>query len=370
MLKIVHLDTGTALRGGQQQLLTLARGLRQRAHQQLIVCPEASPLEAHALEERFNVFALPAHDIGLVHGIVQLRQWLAINPSQVLHAHDGRGQTVAWLASLGMPVSRVASRRVTFLPAGMVSRHLKYGRACHGIIAVSDFVRQLLVNSGVPAAKVETIPDGIEIPAELPSAERRSRIRAQWGFGEQEFLVGHVGAFTWEKGQDIAIEATTRLRDKLPHARLLLVGEGPLQESRGICDKVDRAQGHVRLLGYCQNLSEFFAGLDLFVMPSRSEGLGSSALMAMAHGIPVVATRVGGLPELVEDSKTGWLVRPESPSTLADAVVTAASDRARLRRFGLDARKRARQFSSAIMVERTESVYHRLLANQNKIADL
>ena len=113
------------------------------------------------------------------------------------------------------------------------------------------------------------------------------------------------------------------------------------------------------------NLAGFFAGLDIYAMPSRAEGLGSAALLAMAHGVPVVATRVGGVPEVVEDGRTGWLVPPDSAPALAEAVVAAASDRARLRAFGLQARERARQYASDIMVERTAALYYRLLEAGN-----
>ena len=130
---------------------------------------------------------------------------------------------------------------------------------------------------------------------------------------------------------------------------------------------LDWAGDRVGLPGYVENLSEFFAGLDLYVMPSLAEGLGSSVLLAMAHGLAVVASRIGGLPEVVEEGSTGWLVAPEpggavSPAALAGAIAAAASDRQRLREFGAEARKGARQFSSDIMVARTEALYKRLLA--------
>jgi glycosyltransferase involved in cell wall biosynthesis len=361
-LKIVHLDTGEGLRGGQRQLLLLARGLRARGHRQLIVCPEGSALEVRALEEGFEAFALPAHDPAHAHGVLQLRQVLQTTPYEILHAHDGRGQTLAWLASWGIAVRRVASRRVTFLPQDRWSTRLKYAHTCHATVAVSDYIRQLLIRAGVPDSKIEVIPDGIEIPAELPAAASRLQVRARWGFGEQEFLVGHLGAFTPEKGQDVALDAFLLLADRFPQARLLLAGDGPTRGSPEIVARIEAAHGRARLCGAIENLCEFFPGLDLFVMPSRAEGLGSSALLAMAHGLPVVASRVGGLPEVVEEEKTGWLIPSGSPAALAEAVVAAASDPARLRRFGLNARERARQFSADIMLERTEALYARLLA--------
>lgn len=362
MLRIAHIDSGRELRGGQRQLLLLARELEERGHEQILVCPEGSALEARGRQEGFRVFALPSHDPGNAHGILQLRQQLLAEPCEILHAHDGRGQTLAWLASLGMRVRRVASRRVTFLPEARARQRFIYGRTCHAVIAVSEYIRQLLVSSGVPAAKIAVIPDGIELPAELPPAEVRRRVRAAWGFGDREFVVGHVGAFTPEKGQDIALEAALLLTEMLPQARLALAGEGPLRAALRLEEKVGPAEGCVRLLGYVEELPEFFAALDLFIMPSRAEGLGSSALLAMAHGLAVVASRVGGLPEVVEEGSSGWLVPPDSPQALAEAIVAAASDRARLSRFSANARARARQFSSDIMRERTEALYRRLLA--------
>jgi len=119
-------------------------------------------------------------------------------------------------------------------------------------------------------------------------------------------------------------------------------------------------RNRVRRLGSIDNLADFFAGLDLYAMPSRAEGLGSAALLAMAHGVPVVATRVGGLPEVVEDGRTGWLVPADSPAALADVIISAASDRTRLRTLGFQARERAKQYASDVMVERTEALYYRL----------
>ena len=360
-MRIVHLDTGQELRGGQRQLLCLARGLRERGHEQLIVCLDGSRLEPRAREEGFRIFALPRDDPGHAHGMMQLRQRLLAEPAQILHAHDGKGQTLSWLASLGLRVRRVASRRVTFLP-GAVKRHrFIYTRTCHAVIAVSHYIRALLITAGIPGDKIEVIPDGIEIPAELATRAERARTRAAWGFGEQEFAIGHMGAFTPEKGQDVAIDTLRLLVERLPAARLLLVGNPHSGQRVALGERIKSSGARVRLLGELDELRGFFAGIDLFIMPSRAEGLGSAALLAMAQGLPVLASRVGGLPEIVESGRSGWLVEPGSPQQLADGIIAAASDRARLTEFGLHARERARQFSSDIMVAKTEALYQRLL---------
>jgi glycosyltransferase involved in cell wall biosynthesis len=358
-LAIAHLDTGLSLRGGQHQLLTLARSLAARGHRQLIACPETSSLISAARAEGFATFPLPDHDPGHLHGVVLLRRELAAFRADILHAHDGVGQTIAWLAGAGQGARRVVSRRVTFLPSRRLDYRLKYTYTCQAVIVVSEFVRRLVVESGVPAAKVELIPDGVEIPSALSDAEARRRVRARWKFRPADFVIGHVGAFTREKGQDIAAEAYGEVVKKIPQARLVLAGEGCERARQGL--GAGAAAAGIRLFGPQENLSDFLWALDLYVMPSRSEGLGSSALLAMAHGLPVVAARVGGLPELVEEGRTGWLVEPESPPSLARAIVLAAGDRARLAAFGQNARRRAEDFSAGQMAARTEALYVRLL---------
>jgi len=361
-LRIVHIDTGATWRGGQGQLVKLAHGLRQRGHCQIVVCREESELEARIRADGFPSFTLPLHDPGHVYGIVQLRQLLRLAPCDLVHSHDGRGQTLAWLASMAMPVRRVASRRVAFLPKYRWTYRLKYGSTCDAVIAVSDYIRQRAIDCGVPPSKIELIPDGIEIPPQLPTRELRAQARARWGFGERELLMGHLGAFTPEKGQDVALHALELLKERLPEARLLLAGEGPSLKSPEILQAREAVEDRVRFCGAVRDVSEFFCALDLFVMPSKSEGLGSSVLMAMSFGLPVVASRVGGLSELVVDGCTGSLVEPASPLALAQAIAAAASQRARLQQWGLNARERARQFSVDIMVGRTEALYSRLLS--------
>jgi len=274
-MKIVHVDTGKEMRGGQHQALLLADGLRQRGHEQLIVCPDSSPLEERAGQSGFRVFAMPTHDPGHAPGILQLRQRLNAERFEFLNTHDGKGQTIAYLAAAGSRPRRVATRRVTFLPSGLASflalHRFKYEFTCDGIIAVSQFVRQLLVDSGIPEGKIEVIPDGVVVPAELPGSDVRARARAQWGFDEQEFVVGHAGAFTPEKGQEAAIAAMILLAEKLPNARLVLAGAVPEAAPTHLKALLDRAGARVRLVGYLEDLSGFFAGLDLYVMPSLAE---------------------------------------------------------------------------------------------------
>ena len=324
------MDTEETWRGGQESLLTLARGLRARGHRQTIVCPPGSALAERARSEGF-----PLAKLGL-------------RTADIIHAHGGRAQNTAFWETFGSPIRRVVTRHVAFAPKHPWIHRLKYTWTCHGVIAVSEAVRRGLIESGIPADKIEVIHTGIEIP------EHVSRVSKD--HGSANFVIGHMGAFTKEKGQDVAVAAAALVRQSLPHAKFILAGEGPL-----LSEIRRSAPENVSFPGFLPDRSAFFASLDLFIMPSRSEAWGLAALDAMAHGVPVIASDVGGLPEIVEPGRGGWLVPADDPTALARAITAAASDPDRLRTQRQQARERARLFSVDGMVEPTEAFYRRLV---------
>ncbi len=325
----------------------LARGLRARGHRQIVACRPQTPLAARAGEAGFTV--LPA-------SAWRLRGALA--GCDVVHAHSGHAQTVSFLASAGTKARRVASRYVAFEPRHPAVHRWKYALTCHAVIALSDPVREVLLRAGVPETRIEVIVPGIEMPESVPDAAERAAARARWGFAPEDFVAGHVAAFTAEKGQDVALEAAVLLRESMPRFRLILAGEGPLLAALG-----ERYPGVATMPGYVENLREFFAALDVCIMPSRSEAWGLAALRAMAHGLPVIASEVGGLPEVVEHGVSGWLVPPGDPAALAACIRNAAQPGCAAS-LAQAARERAAQFSAQRTVERTEAFYRRLLAGR------
>ena len=321
-LTITHVDSERAWRGGQQSLWTLAQALRARGHQQIIVCPPDSALAERARAAGFTVAAQPSR------------------AGDIVHAHSGRAQNSAYRATLGSQVRRVVTRHVAFAPSHPLVHRLKYTMTCHGIIAVSDSVREVLTRAGVPSKKIVVIHTGIELPALLPHRPHDT------------FVVGHMGAFTAEKGQDVAIAAAKLL----PRAKFILAGEGPR-----LADLRRGAPSNVSFPGFLEDREAFFASLDLFVMPSRSEAWGLAALEAMAHGVPVIASNIGGLREIIEPGRSGWLFPAGDASALARTIEEASADPARLRKTAVAARERAAHFSIEKMAEQTERFYRSLL---------
>jgi L-malate glycosyltransferase len=271
-----------------------------------------------------------------------------LQPRALLHAHDAHALTLAGLSGwlTGSPV--VVTRRVTF----PLRRPFLWKRACR-IIAISTAVREALINDGLGPGQLVVIPSAID-PAAADSEDLDLRTRL--GISETGQVVVTLGALTPEKDHLTLISAAARLVQELPDLHWIIVGDGPLRpaleqqiENSGVTERV-------HLLGALDEPHRALAGADLFVLSSTSEGLGSSMLAAMARGIPVVATRVGGVPDILGQGG-GVMVKPGEPAELASAVrrvLGNAGLRQQLTRRGQEELER---FSPATVAEQVLSVY-------------
>ena len=362
-LTILHIDTGTAFRGGQQQLLYLAQALAERGHRQTLAGPEDGALESRC-GKGLEFFPFPSHDVGHLFGVIQLRRLIQDRPFDIIHAHDGRGHTVGLLAAWGRKIKHVATRRVLYTNQNRWVAQFKYQRCADALIVVSEAVKRKALESGIAPDNIHLIYDGVKFPVRLPDTEQRRMLREHWGLTERDVAVGHVGYFSPEKGQVVLARAARLLQTQWPDLRFFLAGEGPAQFQAAFLAECGE---NLRWIGFVEDLGSFLAALDLFVMPSISEGLGSSALLAMAYGLPVVASQVGGLPEVVIPQETGWLVEPDSPRQLADLIADAVRDRERLMQMGQQGRRRVQSlFSCRTMVDKTENLYRSLLAKESR----
>ncbi|HEX8985131.1 MAG TPA: glycosyltransferase family 4 protein [Bryobacteraceae bacterium] len=294
-MRILHIDTGREMRGGQWQVLYLLEGLVALGHGVTLLARSGAPLAAAARAKGFDVRA------------ATLAAALGAR-ADVVHAHDARAHLLAAFAR-GVPL--VVARRVAFpLHTGILSRW-KYRRAAH-YIAVSEHVAAVLAAAGIARSRVSVVYDGVP-PA--PSGSPGARIVAPATRDPQ-------------KGSALVEAAAARGRFSVH---------------------------------FSTDLPRDLAGAAVFVYITHQEGLGSGALLAMASGVPVVASRAGGLPEIVVDGETGLLV-DNTPEAIAAAVTRLAQDRAFATRLGAAGRRMVEtRFSVAHMVQGTLAVYHRVL---------
>jgi glycosyltransferase involved in cell wall biosynthesis len=326
-LSLFHIDAGREWRGGQRQSFFLVKELKDKGYPVVFVVQPDSPLHRKAAEAGLPI--LPIRIKGEADFWAALRLSLAMkrHQCQLVHFHDAHSVTVGAAAARRARVPlRFISRRVDFpLKDNAISRR-KYTRDVDAVIAISEGVRRVLLDSGVPASLVHVIPSGIDFSPfrqNLP----RDFLRREFSFAADDFLVGIVAALEDHKGHTYLIQASRILKDQAPKIRIVVVGTGSLRM------ELDR-QAHdlgvddiVFFLGFREDVPRILASLDLFVLCSHLEGMGSSLLDAMASRLPIVATQAGGIPEVVIDGETGLLVASRDPDALAQAVLTLYRDR-------------------------------------------
>jgi len=258
------------------------------------------------------------------------------------------------LSILSMP----APRKVPLLDGlldSIVSRSV-------GVVMPNSIIagRSLSSLHGFPNAKIIAVHTGLDMPANPLSAADRVAFRLSQNIKTDESLLCFVASFEPGKGHEDLLEAFALLLRTQPKARLVLVGDGKTRLQNEALAKRLGLSSSVIFAGYCTDsrVKQWVSACDLFVFPSHWEGLPYSIIEAMQSAKPIIATSVGGIPELVEDGVSGLLVPPKSPPALADAIVRLLADRALASRFGRAAQKRAKEeFSMQAMMKKTEEIY-------------
>jgi glycosyltransferase involved in cell wall biosynthesis len=365
----LHIDTARGWRGGQNQALLTVLGLRGLRHRATLVCHPEGELRRRAREGGDLITLAPRTEMDFG-AAWRLSRIIRQERPQVVHAHDPHGVAVASVAlSIGRfspPPLFVASRRVDFRLRRNAFSRWKY-RQVDAFLCASDAIRQLLIADGIHPTRAVTVHEGIDI--EHVDAAPAADVHALFWLPHHAPVVGNIGALVPHKGQRYLVDAASLVVPQVPDARFLILGEGEL---RPMLEQQVRRYGlekHVLLPGFRPDVLSVLKGFDLFVMSSVMEGLGTSVLDAMACTRPVVGTRAGGIPEMVDDNRTGLLVPARDPSELSHAIVSLLERPDMREAFGQAGRQRVEQrFSADRMVAATLAAYVDL-ADRTRAAD-
>ncbi|MFN2433427.1 MAG: glycosyltransferase, partial [Gemmatimonadota bacterium] len=360
-LRVVHVDTGRVWRGGQRQALLLAQALRERGHECLCAFRANAPLARAAAAAGLEVLPFAPRgewDLAAAWG---LRRALRRRPPNLLHAHDAHAVGLA-LAAAWPRVPVVASRRVDFRARRDPGSRLKRA-AVRRWLAVSRAAGASLARAGVPREHILLVPSGVAPGAAAQPAAGRplaGRLRVP----ADAFLVLAAGRLEPAKGQRTFIEACALVED-LGAVRWVVAGEGPdapflrrLAQDLGVAERVV-------LAGQIPDLPRHMGEVQVLVLPSFAEGLGGAALDALGAGVPIVATRVGGISEMVRHERDGLLVPAGDARSVAGAVRRLYLDGDLRRELGASARCRAEAFTLEATVDTTLAAYRAALGHPN-----
>lgn len=330
-LDVLHINTERTWRGGEQQTFSLVKGLHQQGLACGLVCQPDTVLAQKAKGSDLTVFEIGMHGEADFMSALQIRKILRERQCKLVHTHTSHALTLGFWASWGLKVKRLATRRVAF----SIHRHdllkinsIKYKHMTEHFVAISQNVKQALINDGLDRAKISVAYSGVD-PLRFAgvTAAEVAVLRQELRLGADAKVIFNAAHLSGEKGHDILLRAMPIVLAKHPAAILVIAGGGDgsalwqMARDMNIADKVIFA-------GFRNDVGVFYHLCDVFVLPSLREGLGTAALDAMALQKPVVVSDAGGLPEIVANGVTGRMVPAGSVDDLAAALVTALDDKA------------------------------------------
>lgn len=357
-MRILHIDTERGWRGGERQVLWLSQGLSRRGHRSLLAARDGQPLAERARSAGASVIACaPVFEVDPF-SAWSLRRVIEREQVQIVHAHTGHAVGLGALAAGRNAARLVVTRRVDFPLRRNAITRWKYRRA-DAIIAISHAVALVLRAGGIEPERISVVRDGTDVSRAI--APLSAELLAALGVPHGAPLAVQVAQLVAHKDPVNFVRAINEARRSVPNLHGLIAGDGPLR------DEVEREihtlglAGAVRLLGYRADADALLASATVCVLSSREEGMGSVLLDALLLGKPIAATRAGGIPEVIEDGRTGLLAPVGDPVALGRAIARLVSDEELAKATGRAARARVHDFSVERMTEETEAVYARVL---------
>jgi glycosyltransferase involved in cell wall biosynthesis len=367
-VSVFHLITELDQGGAQMALYRLlAHGDNGRFTPRVLCLYNGDKVVAQQIRQ----LGIPVADLGMsgqwrLDALWRLYRILRKERPSILHCWMFHANVIGRLVGrlAGVPIVITARRNVEI--GGPRREQIKrYTRHLDdAVIAVCELARQAEIErTAVNPQKVVTIYNGINLPAPAPLA-RLTELRSELGLPLDAPVVICVSRLHRQKGHDDLLAAWKQVTAVHPSAHLLIVGDG---ERRAELAKMAAGQRHVHFTGQRNDAPDLLALSSLLVLPSLWEGLPNVVLEAMAAGLPVVATAVGGTPELIIHNETGLLVPPQNPDALAQAIVQLLDQPEQAARMGRNGRQRAaEQFTIERMAAQTEALYNRLLTEKNR----
>ena len=362
---VLHLSSTSGPGGAEMLVSRIASGLDRKRFRSTV-----GLFAPGWLKERCETLGLPTVVVPMegqwdFRWIVRCCRVVRRQNVSLIHAHEFRANAFGALVAklCGIPLVGTVHGK-NYYP-DHVKRRMAYrwaSRAAH-MVAVSHDLRHFLEERiGIAHDRIAVIHNGVDM-IQQGSLDQVRRLRSEFGIGEDAFIIGIVGSLYPVKGHVHLFHALRTVLGHHPKTRLLVIGQGDLEQT--LKQKVSDLgiEGAVSFLGLRNDVPRVLPLLDLFVLPSLSEGLSVALLEAMSTGVPVIASKVGGNPEIVVDGETGYLVPPERSEELASRIIEIMSDRESSRLLGERGREWvAREFTTARMLERYQDLYDSCLS--------
>ncbi len=365
-LRVLGVDPELGFAGGEAQVLGLTLELARGGHRAELACDPRGRLFERARDAGVICHPLPIRNAVDFAAAMRLCGLLSRERYDVVHFHTSRAHSMAPFAR-GYARVLVVTRRMDYRPNRWFAPYL-YNRAVDAVAAISNQVAATLIEAGVEPGHVTIVPSGVDAARFRPAtAAERADARARLAIAAGDLAVGSVGMLEERKGHRYLLEAIAmRKREGSPPIICAMAGDGSLAGELKARAAELGISAQLRWLGMMPEPRAVLDALDVFVFPSLNEGLGVAMLEAMACGLAVVASRVGGVIDVIEENRSGILAPPADAAAIAGAIARLTDEPARRAALGAAARERVvGQFSISAMARNTLALYRACLKTRS-----
>ena len=367
--------------GGERVFSQVIRGLNKERFGVFVASSPGGKFEKKLTEVGMKIEPIDMTSRYNLGTISQLKRIIKTKDVQIVHSQGARADFFARIAA------RIANAPITISSMAMLVEGYDVGilrknlyvlidrwteRWVDKFIVLSEALRQALIERHkIPEEKVVKIYNGIELDEYNPGLKeaRSEKLEVRRGFRLENDVpvIGAIGRLVWQKGFEYLIRAIPKVTEVFPETRFLIVGEGPLKDKLKVKGEKLKVADSIIFTGFRSDIKQILTSIDLLVMPSLLEGLPMALLEGMAMAKPIVATKIEGITEVLEDGKTGLLVPPKNTDALAGAIIQILNNKTKSNLLGQNARKMVEEkFSVEKMVEQIEWLYEGLL-NEKRI---
>jgi glycosyltransferase involved in cell wall biosynthesis len=345
IMRIAHINLAKGYRGGERQAELLIRSLESLDVEQVLIARANRPLAERLADA----------DIEIHHCSGLLSAFRATRGVDVVHSHEGRGVYAAWLRKEISNTPYIITRRVNNPLGDSWLTRRAYTRASFVASVAADVARIVQAfDERITSRVIHSSSSGLPVDPEAAKSIR-DRYPGKW-------IIGNVGALdNAQKGQEYIIEVARRMKDTHPEFQFLLVGGG---DDEAMLRDLAGDLPNISFEGWSDKVGDYLAAFDLFILPSNKEGIGGILLDAMDRALPLIASRVGGLPEIVRDGDNGLLIDPGSPDQLERAILRLYDEPDLRRAMGARGREFSRDFTADAMAEKYLDLYKQATGNE------
>ncbi|MDP3538061.1 MAG: glycosyltransferase family 4 protein [Azonexus sp.] len=362
-MRILHTESSTGWGGQENRTLNELIGMRERGHDMAVLSRPGARILERAQEAGFETFTVDMRGSLDLPALFRLRSAMKRFRADIVNTHSGRDTQLAGMAARSIFGKRPRIVRTRHLALPITSK-FSYSVLPDHVVTVSKYVENYLVEAGVPRARITTVSTGVDF-ARYDRSTVAGNLREELGLAADTLLVGTVAILRAKKGHADILDGVPAVLRRFPDVHFVFAGDGAQTANLTVRIAADGLGGRVHLLGLRRDVTNVLASLDVFVLPTHQEALGTAFIEAGAMGLPAVATAVDGVPEVVQDGRTGLLVPVKNGAAIAEALCRLLADPVYRQGMGANAAEFVRRkFSREAMAQGMERLYLQLLEAQ------